>query len=127
MSSVCANRSIVATRPVALRVIWTLVIGPCSFSAETTVLPVTGTGPQLWYGEIVSNGSGTDTRYGTGVPTQSAADSVTPPDVDEKNVVAILPSYMSTCALVASTAAVVAGSSCETPRYTWLRVSLYTS
>src|SRR5665213_2624265 len=126
-SNVCVNKSIVVTRPVPLSVVLTSVMGPCSLSAETMVLPVPCPGAQSWKGEIVSNGSGTDTRYGTAVPTQSAADSVTPPDVDEKYVVAILPPNMSTWPFVASTAALLAGSSCERPRYIWLRVSLKTS
>src|SRR3954463_16560339 len=84
----CAKRSTVATRPVAFRVVLTSVIGPGSFSAWTTVFPVTGTGPQSWYGETVSYGSGTETRYGIGLPIQFAADSVCPPEVDEKYVVA---------------------------------------
>src|SRR5256885_1533088 len=79
-SCVWATRSTVATRPVASRRVLMSVSGAGSFSALTTVFPVTGTGPQLWYGEIVSYGSGTDTRYGIGTPCQFAADSVIPPD-----------------------------------------------
>ena len=56
-------------------------------------LPVTGTGPQLWYGEIVSYGSRTETRYGRpGAPNASAADWVRPPVLDENSVSATLPS-----------------------------------
>jgi hypothetical protein len=57
------------------------------------------------------------------VPVQSALDSVRPPEVDEKYVVATLPAKRSTCPFVASTAAVVLAASCATPRYTWLRAS----
>src|ERR1700682_1708456 len=81
-SVVCANRSTVPTRPETLSVVLTSVSGPGSFSAATTVFPGTATGPQSWSGEIASYGSGTDTRYGTAVPVQFAADSVVPPDVD---------------------------------------------
>ena len=51
------------------------------------------------------------------MPVQFAADSVMPPDVDEKYVVATLPPYMSTWLFVASTAALAVGCSCERPRY----------
>ena len=37
-----------------LRVVFSSVSGPESFRAVTTVLPVTGTGPQSWYGESAS-------------------------------------------------------------------------
>jgi hypothetical protein len=54
VSPVCSKRSTVATRPDVFRVVFRSVSGPGSFSAFTTVLPVTGTGPQSWYGESVS-------------------------------------------------------------------------
>src|SRR5206468_1062374 len=73
-----------ATRPAGLGVVTTSVTGPVSFNALRSVDAVTGTGPQSWYGDSVSYGSGTDTRYGIAVPVQSALDSVSPPDVDEK-------------------------------------------
>src|SRR5579871_5960683 len=37
---------------------------PVSLSAAARSFPVTGTGPQLWNGEIVSYGSFTEMRYG---------------------------------------------------------------
>ena len=69
-------------------------------------------GPQSWYGEIESYGSGTETRYGTGAEfhTSSIA-AVRPPDVEKKYVIAALPPYVSTLPDVASTAAVVDGFS----------------
>ena len=49
-------------------------------------------GPQSWYGEIESYGSGTDTRYGTGAEFQtSSIAAVRPPEVEKKYVIATLP------------------------------------
>ena len=80
-----------ATRPLPSGVVVASVMPPVSFSAFAIVAEVTGTGPQSWYGEMSSYGSGTDTRYGSAVPVQAWLDSVFPPDVDEKNVVATVP------------------------------------
>src|SRR5690349_50313 len=96
---------------------------PLSLRRFARPVPVYATGPHVWCGEIESYGSGTDTRYGTGAPQTSSADAVRPPDVEKKNVLATWPSYSTTWPAVASTAAVVEGFSCSTPRYTWLRVS----
>src|SRR6185437_5206358 len=53
---------------------------PATPSARPSTFAVTGTGPQSWYGEIVSYGSRTETRYGRpGAPNASAADCVLPP------------------------------------------------
>src|SRR3954466_6372875 len=71
-----------ATRPAWLGVVVTSRTGPASFSDLSSTVAVTGTGPQSWYGDSASYGSGTDTRYGTEVPVQSALDSVWPPDVE---------------------------------------------
>jgi hypothetical protein len=63
-------------------------------------------------------------RYGTGAtPHPSEIDSVSPPELEKKNVDATLPPNITTCPRVASTAAFVAAVSWETPRYIWLRVS----
>src|ERR1019366_5439572 len=56
------------TRPAAFATVVASVIGPVSLSDLLMVCPVTGTGPQLWYGEMSSYGSGTEMRYGTAVP-----------------------------------------------------------
>jgi hypothetical protein len=42
-------------------------------------------GPQLWFGEYVSHGSGTEGRYGIGAEDGhvSLADSVRPPELEE--------------------------------------------
>src|SRR5579871_1790053 len=56
---------------------------PVSASAAARSLPVTGIGPQEWYGEIVSYGSFTETRYGAPPPQASAADCVRPPVLEE--------------------------------------------
>ena len=55
-----------------------------SRGAETTK------GPQRWCGEIVSYGSGTETRYGVGgeLGQTSGADAVRPPELEKKYVVA---------------------------------------
>src|SRR6185437_274405 len=65
-----------ATRPAAFGTVVASVIGESIFSALAIVWAVTGTGPQSWYGEIASYGSGTETRYGSDVPIQSRLDSV---------------------------------------------------
>ena len=112
------------TRPAGSTVVCRSRIDPFTLSAFAKVRALIGTGPQLWYGESTSNGSETETRYGTGAtPQPSAIDSVSPPELEKKNVAATLPAYMTTWPRVASTAAFVAAVSCETPRYTWLRVS----
>ena len=112
------------TRPDRSSVVCRSRIDPFTLSAFANVWALIGSGPQLWYGESTSNGSATETRYGTGATPQPAEiDSVSPPELEKKNVAATLPAYMTTCPLVASTAAFVAGVSCETPRYSWLRVS----
>jgi len=54
----------------------------------------------------VSNGSGTETRYGRGAePHSSAIDAVLPPEVEKKKVVATAPPLRTTRPAVASTAA----------------------
>ena len=64
-----------------------------TLSAFANVLALIATGPQLWYGESTSYGSGTDTRYGSGAtPQADAIDSVAPPELAEKKVEATLPS-----------------------------------
>ena len=70
------------TRPAAFATVVASVIGPVTLSALLMVCAVTGTGPQLWYGEMSSYGSGTETRYGSAVPVQSTLDSVWPPEVE---------------------------------------------
>ena len=70
------------TRPAAFATVVASVIGPFTLSALLMVCAVTGTGPQLWYGEMSSYGSGTETRYGSAVPVQSTLDSVCPPEVE---------------------------------------------
>src|SRR5579859_1627203 len=119
----CESTSIDATRPEAFRVVVASVIEPCSFSVFASCAAVTGTGPQSWNGEIASYGSATGTRYGSAVPQMSRLDAVSPPEVEKKNVVAILFPKSTTWPFVASTALVVAAVSCEIPRYIWLRVS----
>src|SRR5487761_35366 len=115
------------TRPVGSVVVWRSRIDPFTFSACAKVCALIGT-VQSWYGESTSYGSGTATRYGTGAtPQPSEIDSVSPPELEKKNVDATLPLNITICPVVASTAAVVAGVSWETPRYIWLRVSPYTS
>ena len=37
----------------------------------------------VWFGESVSYGSGTETRYGTALPSASSAEVVRPPELDE--------------------------------------------
>src|SRR5215475_9713819 len=51
-------------------------------------------GPQLWYGDSVSYGSGTETRYGSGFePVQTSCTfAVLPPELEKKNVSATSPS-----------------------------------
>ena len=55
-------------------------IGTCSALASAAA--VNGYGPQLWYGEIVSYGSGTETRYGSAVPQTSPELAVLPPELE---------------------------------------------
>src|SRR5581483_466869 len=113
-----------ATRPDGFSVVCRSRIEPFTLSAFANVRALTGTGPQSWNGESTSYGSGTATRYGMPeTPQASAIDSVSPPDVEKKNVDATFPLNMTTWPFVASTAAVAAGVSCGAPRYTWLRVS----
>ena len=83
------------------------------------------TGPHRWCGESLSSGSGTDTRYGIGVPPMntSSTSAVRPPDEEKKNVVATLPSNISTWRDVAATALSPTSDSASMPPYTWLRVS----
>ena len=52
------------------------------------------TGPHVWYGDAVSYGSGTETRYGVGfAPLKtSVIAAVRPPELEKKNVCATLPS-----------------------------------
>ncbi len=83
------------------------------------------TGPQRWCGDHLSSGSGTETRYGIGVPPlkTSSTSAVRPPEDEKKNVVATLPSNIKTCRFVAATALSPTSDSASTPPYTWLRVS----
>src|SRR5437879_7326453 len=89
-SAVTAVR--VVTRPDGFTAVRTSVTAPPRCSVRPSFAPVNGTGPQLWYGEMVSYGSGTETRYGTAVPQTSSADAVRPPDVEKKYVFATAPS-----------------------------------
>ena len=52
------------------------------------------TGPQRWCGDHLSSGSGTETRYGMGVPPPKTSSTlaVRPPEDEKKNVFATLPS-----------------------------------
>ena len=52
---------------------------------------VDSTGPQSWYGEMLSYGSATETRYGTASPVASSDDAVRPPELEKKSVSATLP------------------------------------
>jgi hypothetical protein len=82
----------VSTRFELLTVVWTSSSRPDTFSAFASLSAVNVRGPQLWYGEAVSYGSDTETRYGIGAPFQmSALAAVRPPDDEKKYVVAILP------------------------------------
>ena len=65
--------------------------GAGSFSCLATFAASKSTGPQSWYGDAVSYGSATETRYGTPVPVASAAEAVRPPEVEKKSVLATLP------------------------------------
>src|SRR2546427_321208 len=87
-----ASRYCVVTRPDEFTVVRTSVTAPPRCSVRPSFAPVNGNGPQLWYGEMVSYGSGTETRYGTAVPQTSSDDAVRPPDVEKKNVFATAPS-----------------------------------
>ena len=76
------------------------MIVPGTFSRLAIVCAVTGTGPQSWKGEMMSYGSGTETRYGSGgTPQASAIEAVSPPELEKKYVVATLPSNRSTWCL----------------------------
>src|SRR5712691_9695403 len=57
---------------------------PGAFSSAPIFAPVNVTGPQVWYGESVSYGSGTETRYGTGLARghSSWIAAVCPPEVE---------------------------------------------
>ena len=63
-------------------------------SSLLAVAAGTGTGPQVWYGENVSYGSLTATRYGIGfaLAKTSVTAAVRPPELEKKNVCATLPS-----------------------------------
>ena len=69
------------------------VIFPRARMTRRSLDAVTTNGPQRWCGEIVSNGSGTDTRYGVGgeLGQTSGADAVRPPELEKKYVFAIRP------------------------------------
>src|SRR6266498_184463 len=58
----------VRMRPDELSWGWRSTIRPDIFSALASFAPVNESGPQSWYGEIESYGSGTDKRYGTASP-----------------------------------------------------------
>ena len=66
------------TRAVAPSLLW-MVRAPSSI------------GPQRWYGECLSHGSGRETRYGTAAPYTSTALAVRPPDVEKYCVLATWP------------------------------------
>ena len=80
-----------ATRPDGPVTRWMSAIGEASLSRFATVAASSRTGPQSWYGDAVSYGSATGTRYGTATPSDSAAEAVRPPDVEKKSVSATLP------------------------------------
>ena len=62
-------------------VVWTSSSFPETFSALASLAAVNGIGPQLWYGDAVSYGSATETRYGIGAPFHtSELAAVRPPD-----------------------------------------------
>ncbi len=52
-------------------------------SLDWTVRAPMSTGPQRWYGDSLSHGSGRETRYGTLKPNTSAALAVLPPEVEK--------------------------------------------
>ena len=79
------------TRPEGPFCVSRSAIGAESFSSFAAFAVSTSTGPQSWYGESVSYGSGTETRYGTAVPVASSADAVRPPEVEKKKVSATVP------------------------------------
>src|SRR5204863_5346819 len=82
----CESEAIltVLTRRDELRLTVASRTRPATPNACPSALPVAGTGPQLWYGEIPSYGSRTETRYGRAEPPQaSEADCVRPPELDE--------------------------------------------
>ena len=56
---------------------------PGTFSLAFSIAAVNASGPQSWWGEIESYGSGTETRYGTGWEFQtSPIAAVRPPEVE---------------------------------------------
>src|SRR5581483_288899 len=79
------------TRPDGPTVAASELIGAGSFSVSATCAASSRTGPQSWYGERVSYGSSTETRYGTTTPVDSAADAVLPPEVEKNSASATLP------------------------------------
>ena len=72
------------TRPDAFAVGARSSTAPGAFSSAPSFTPVNATGPQSWYGEIVSYGSATGTRYGSGFePCHSSwIAAVRPPEVE---------------------------------------------
>src|SRR6266536_3776583 len=64
---------------------------PGACRTRPSFAPVNAMGPQSWYGEIESYGSGTETRYGTAVPQMSCEEAVRPPEVEKKYVFATWP------------------------------------
>ena len=85
-----------------------LEIGGGSFSCFATLAPSKSTGPQSWYGDSVSNGSATETRYGTALPVASSAEFVRPPEVEKKSVSATLLFQSTTWLFVAVIASLAA-------------------
>src|SRR5438046_3296593 len=79
------------TRRDELSVVRRSVTAPPVCRTRPSLAPPNAIGPHVWYGEIESYGSGTDTRYGTAVPQTSSDDAVRPPDVEKKNVFATWP------------------------------------
>src|SRR5262245_23223735 len=74
-----------ATRWDAFSVVRTSSTGPDIFSALASFAGEMAAGVQSWYGEALSYGSATDTRYGTGGnPGQTSwMAAVRPPDVEK--------------------------------------------
>ena len=56
---------------------------PSTPSFDCSVRAPSRTGPQRWYGDALSHGSGRETRYGTSNPKTSTALAVLPPDVEK--------------------------------------------
>ena len=81
------------TRPDGAAFVRTSSSVPRAWSRRSSSLALYRSGPQLWYGESVSYGSGTETRYGRPFePQTSWTLAVRPPEVEKKNVCARLPS-----------------------------------